>query len=69
MTFAYYTNPPPNAPTNAPWGTAYPPSGTAPAFTGAAVGAYLDPTGATLSFSQQPADVSSCRAARRPSPP
>jgi hypothetical protein len=57
VTFAYYTNPPVNAPTNAPWGTAYPASGTAPALTGGVLGAYLDPTGASVSFSQQPTDV------------
>lgn len=57
VTFDYYTNPPVNAPTNAPWGTAYPASGSAPVFTSSQVGAYLDPTGASVTFSQQPTDV------------
>jgi hypothetical protein len=38
-------------------GAADPTPGDAPLLTGSQVGAYLDPTGASVSFSQQPADV------------
>ena len=57
VTFAYYTNPPANPPADKPWGTAYPASGTAPALTGSVLGAYLDPTGASCTFTKQPADA------------
>jgi hypothetical protein len=38
-------------------GAAQPASGTAPVLTGSQIGTYLDPTGASVSFSQQPASV------------
>jgi len=38
-------------------GTNQPVSGAAPLLTGSVVGAYLDPTGASVSFSQQPTNV------------
>ena len=38
-------------------GTSQPASGAAPVLTGSVVGTYLDPTGASVTFSQQPGDV------------
>ena len=38
-------------------GAPLPASGAAPLFTGSLIGTYLDPTGASVTFSQQPADV------------
>jgi len=53
VSYGYYTNPVPPA----PYGTPYPVSGSAPLLTSSAVATYLDPTGASVSFSQQPTNV------------
>jgi hypothetical protein len=53
VSYGLYTAPVPPA----PYGTPFPVSGSAPLLTSSVVGTYLDPTGASVTFSQQPANV------------